>query len=143
MSGTNDIVRQYNYKLETGTVGTDDENIANILYNTNRMEMDASYSSSDEDELDNALGELFFTIADSKVHLKRFLDAHGSKINADTAAAVTAKFDSALAVVRGAREMEPSDTVEMSAAFGKIYKIFLDAVPGVLVLDAQAVGREG
>ena len=26
------IIRKYNYKLETGVVGTDDENIANILY---------------------------------------------------------------------------------------------------------------
>jgi hypothetical protein len=38
---------RYNYKLETGEVGSNDENIANALYTINRMETKAPYQFSD------------------------------------------------------------------------------------------------
>lgn len=55
----NTIIRQYNYRLETGTVGTDNENIAQILYNINRMEMKALFTSSDKEELNKVLDDFF------------------------------------------------------------------------------------
>lgn len=55
----NFIPRRYNYTLETGVVGTDDENIANILYNINRMEMKASFLSETRGDMQDALGDVF------------------------------------------------------------------------------------
>ena len=136
----NSIIRKYNYKLETGTVGTDDENIANILFNINQMEKNASYVSSDIQELDNALGELFFMIVDAKVHLKRFLNTCENKTKTDTVDAVSVAVDNAMQIVGDARS-DQTDTAKMSEALLKVYKGLLDIVPHILVLDAQAVGR--
>ena len=134
------MLRKYNYNIETGTVGTDDDNIANILYNINRMEMRKSYSCSDLKELDRTMGELFFMISDSKVHLNRFLKIFGEKVNADTVNVIITALDNALQTVRTAREDE-SDTVKMCTAFPDVYQNLLEIVPTVLDLDNQAVGR--
>ena len=138
------ILRKYNYRLETGTVGTDDDNIANVLYNINRMEMTAEKEADDfddEDELDEALGDLFFMLADIKVHLTWFLEASGDKTNAGTARAVIAVFDEAIEDVRSVRSDQTDDMEEMAAAFPKVYKKLLAIVPSVLDLDNQATGR--
>ncbi len=37
------IIRMYNYRLETGKVGTDDANIESVLYTINLMEMPYIY----------------------------------------------------------------------------------------------------
>ncbi len=134
------IIRMYNYQLETGTVGTDDENMATILYNINRMEMNNPYIFSNVQELNDDLDELFFMIAEAAVHLGRFLDISGDKVEADTAVAVTAAFQEAIQIVRDSRSDE-ADTAKMSAAFPKVYKKLLDQVPSILALDAQAAGR--
>jgi len=137
----NTIIRKYNYRLETGTVGTDDDNIATILYNINRMEMRKSFTSSDAQELDKALGNLFFMIADAKVHLIRFLKIFGDKTKEDTVQTVMAALDDAIETVRNARLDKTTDMAKISAAYPKVYKNLLDIVPSVLALDAQAVGR--
>ena len=133
------ILRKYNYRLETGTVGTDDDNIASILYNINRMEMNVDFETDDDEELEETLGQLFFMVVDTKVHLDNFLEIFGEKINADTAAAVIAVLDGAIEDIRAAREM--NDKEKCLAVFPKVYKKLLDTVPSVLALDAQAVGR--
>lgn len=134
------IIRKYNYKLETGIVGTDDENIANILYTINQMEIKASFTSSDMQEVNNALGELFFMITDIKVHLNRFLKASGSKTETDTINAVVVASDDAMQIVHNAG-LDQTDTTKMTAAFPQVYKKLLDIVPSILALDAQAAGR--
>lgn len=135
----NTIIRKYNYKLETGTVGTDNENIANILYNINRMETNVPYSFSNIEELNDDLGELFFMIVDAKVHINRFINAYGGKIEADIAGIAITAFDDTMQIVRDA--MDQTDTAKMSAVFSEVYKKLLDVVPSILALDAQAVGR--
>lgn len=132
----NTIIRQYNYRLETGIAKTDDENVANILYNINRMEMKASFTSSNEEVSDKALGELFFMITDAKVHLNRFLKIFGSKTDADTVDTVVAALNEAMQMVRVARQ--ETDTAKMVPIFPTVYKKLLDIVPFVLALDAQA-----
>jgi hypothetical protein len=144
LENSNYIVRKYNYRLETGTVGTDNDNIANILYNINRMEMKITFASSDLPTLDKALGELYFMISDSKVHLNSFLEVFGSKTKTDTVGAVAAALDGAMEDADNAIEMscaDQVDTVKICAVFPKVYKALLDIVPFVLALDAQAVGR--
>jgi hypothetical protein len=50
---------RYDYRLETGTVGTDDENIANVLYNINCMETKAPYIFSSVKDQNEDMGKLF------------------------------------------------------------------------------------
>jgi len=134
------MLRKYNYNLETGTVGTDDDNIANILYNINRMEMRKNYSCSDLKELDRTLGELYFMVSDSKVHLNRFLKIFGEKVNADTVNEIVTALDNALKTVSAASKERP-DTTKMCMGFSLVYQNLLEIVPLVLTLDDQAVGR--
>ena len=133
------IIRKYNYRLETGTVGTDDENIANVLYNINRLEMKKNFSSSDMDALSKALGQLFFLVGDAKGSLLDFLDVHGDKTQADISDKVIAAFDYAIKLLDDVDD--ETDTAKVSAVFPEVYKVLLDIVPSVLALDAQAVGR--
>ena len=134
------MLRKYNYNLETGTVGTDDDNIANILYNINRMEMKKYFKTSNVQELDKPMGELFFMVSDSKVHLNRFLKIFNEKVKADTVNIVITALDNALQTVRDSRKDE-TDTEKMCSAFPAVYNILLEIVPAVLELDGQAVGR--
>ena len=144
MENNNSIIRKYNYNLETGTVGTDDKNIANILFNTNKMEKRVSFTTSDLDVLKKALGELFFMITDSKVNLFDFLEIFESKTNADTVKMVTFSIDDAMkkskAATREACSVEP-DIAKICEVFSEVYNIFLKNIPHVLALDDQAVGR--
>ena len=136
------ILRIYNYRLETGTVGTDNKDISHVLYNINKMEMTAESEADDfddEEELDEELGKLFFMLADIKVHMTYFLEAFDGKTNSDTARAVIAVFDEAIEDVRASRRAD--DMEIMAEAFQKVYKKLLDIVPSVLELDKQAAGR--
>jgi len=132
------IIRKYNYKLETGVVGTDDDNIASILYNINRMEMRVSFTSSDREELDRETGHLFFLIVDAKVHLLRFLKIFDNKVEADTVNTLMETLDESIETVRADRTSSPD---KMSALFATVYYKLLNTVPTVLALDAQATGR--
>jgi hypothetical protein len=136
------MIRQYNYRLETGTVGTDDENIAQILYNINQTEMYAGFASSDRKKLDDTLGKVFFLIVDAKVHLKRFMEASNGKADADTASAIGDACSAAIAAIREVRIMVDEAELEtIYAVFPKVYKMLLAIVPPVLALDAQTAGR--
>jgi len=132
------IHRKYNYHLKTGTVGTNDNNIANVLYNINQMESRVSFTSSYLQDLDNALCELYFMIVDAKVHLNRFLNTSGKKAGDNIANEVFMALDDAIQIVRDARDKVP-DTTTMSSSFPRVYKKLLDIVPSVLELDDQSV----
>lgn len=136
----NFIPRRYNYTLETGVVGTDDENIANILYNINRMEMKASFLSETRGDMQDALGDVFFMITDSKVHLNRFIKEFSEKLNPDTTAAVTTAVDNALETVRAA-ETPDSDPNDLHSAMLSAYKKLSAVIPFLQALDDQAVGK--
>jgi len=144
MENNNSIIRKYNYNLETGTVGTDDENIANILFNINKMEKRISFKTSDLEELKRALGELFAIITDTKVHLNRFLKIFSNKIKEDTVNEITSILDNAIkksnAATRESFSPEPNSE-KICEVFSEVYYIVLEAVPFVLALDDQAVGR--
>jgi len=138
------MLRKYNYNLETGTIGTNDDNIANILYNINRMEMDKFYSSDDLKEIDEDLGELFFMIAESRVHLNRFLKISGEKVKPETVQTVSAALENATQTVRESRldgRMNEANTEQLCTVFTTVYENLLAIVPAVLELDDQAVGR--
>ena len=133
------VIRKYNYRLETGTVGTDDDNIANILYNINRMEKNVDFETDDNEELEETLGQLFFMIADTKIHLTSFMENFGEKSNAGTAAAIMVVLDEAIEDVRNVWDM--TDKEKCFKLFPKVYKKLLNTVPSVLALEAQASGR--
>jgi len=138
------MLRKYNYKLETGTVGTNDDNIANLLYNINRMEMDKSYIFTDTDEMDEDFGELFFMLSESKVHLNRFLEIFGKKVNEENANIISTAFSDAMQVVRNARldiRTDESKAEKACLVFTTVYENLLAVVPVILALDDQAVGR--
>ena len=144
MENNNSILRKYNYNLETGTVGTDDENIANILFTFNKMEKRISYKTSDLEELKRALGELFFLITDCKVSLNRFLKIFGDKIKEDTLNEITTILDNLTEISRAATRKAVSpepDMEKICEVFSEAYHVALKAVPFILALDDQAVGR--
>jgi len=142
MENKNSIIRKYNYNLETGTVGTDDDNIAAILFNINKMEKRISFKTSDLEELKRALGELFAIITDCKVYLNRFLKIFSDKIKEDTVNEITSILDNAMKISRAAtREACQPNMEKICEVFSEIYYIVLKAVPFVLALDDQAVGR--
>ena len=138
------MLRKYNYNLETGTVGTNDDNIANMLYNINRMEMKKSFSTTDVEVLKEALGELYFMTVDSKVHLNRFLKLFGEKVNADTLGTVLAALDESMKIADETIDdscANQPDTEKICEVFPTVYKKLLNIVPSILALDNQAVGR--
>jgi len=144
MDNNNSILRKYNYNLETGTVGTDDENIANFLFNVNNMEKRISFKTSNLEELKRALGELFALITDCKVHLNRFLKIFSNKVKEDTVNEITSILDNAMkfsnAATREACSPEPN-MEKICEVFSEVNYIVLKAVPFILALDDQAVGR--
>ncbi|MGN1078649.1 MAG: hypothetical protein ACI4TE_00590 [Alphaproteobacteria bacterium] len=137
----NFIPRRYNYTLETGVIGTDDEDIANILYNVNRMEMKASFFSEQREEMEESLSDVFFMIADSKVHLGRFMNAFEDKLDQETLSTVKTTLDEALKITRAA-EASNVDLNAIHSAMLFAYKRLLSAVPFIHALDNQAVGKD-
>lgn len=137
----NFIPRRYNYTLETGVIGTDDEDIANILYNVNRMEMKASFFSEQREEMEESLSDVFFMIADSKVHLGRFMKSFENKLDQKTLTTVKATLDEALKITRAA-EASSMDSNAIHSAMLFAYKRLLSAVPLIHALDNQAVGKD-
>ena len=133
------IIKKYNYKLETGTVGTDDDNIANVLYNINRLETKISAIPTDAQKLGERLGEVFYMVSDALTHFLAFLE--NGKIEENNAALVSVRsaFQSAVDVIEKAKENE-SDTAKTAAAIPAVYKTLLGIVPSVLELDAQVKG---
>ena len=132
------ILRKYNYRLETGTVGTNDDNIANLLYNINRMEMRVSYSFSNMEVYDKDMGNLYFMVSDMKVHLNLFLEVFGDKVNSDTLKTVTAALDEAMKSTSDIIDYscsESPDTAKLCEIFPAVYKKLLAIVPAILALE--------
>lgn len=134
------IPRQYNYVLETGAVGTDNEDIANILYNINQMEMKSSFLSDDKNEMDATVGDVLFMISDSKIHFKKFFDKNSEKLDSKNVEAVQTALDGALKIIRTAEDPN-IDVNAIHPALLFAYKKILPVVPILLSLDDQALGK--
>ena len=130
-------LRKYNYRLETGEVGTDDDNIANVLYNINRMEINAYTDFDDVKEVDKALAELYDLMGTSSAHLNLFIQMFGDKVDNYCVQAVTSVFGSAIRIVKEARA-KSSDFEQKSDVFPTVYKMFLDIVPLIIAIDEEA-----
>ena len=131
------VLRRYNYNLETGAVGTDDNNIATVLYNINRMEIEAYTEFFDEEELNEALDDLYDLMGKSSVHLNRFIETFGDKVDNYCVQAAISVFGSAVRFVREARS-ETADFAKKADIFPTIYKKFLDIVPLIVAIDEEA-----
>ena len=137
------MLKKYNYNLETGTVGTNDDNIANILYNINRMEMKVSFTTSNVEAFQKANGELFFMVIDSIVHLYDFLEVFNNKVDTDTVNAILTTLEEARKITKSATVQSLAQQVDMSKlceVFPAVYKKLLALVPTVILLDEQAIG---
>ena len=135
--------RKFNYNLETGSVGTDDEYIANILYNINRMEMKANYKTTNIEELKKALGELFFICTDSKVNIFDFIEANSDTTDNDLTESIVATMDEAMKKSKAAtREActPNADPEKICEVFVDVYKMMLGIVPTILLVDDQSKG---
>jgi hypothetical protein len=135
------MIWQYNYNLKTGAVGTNDGNLAKILYDINRLEVIAPFTH-DVDELDGVMGQFFFMILGMEVAIDDFLEINGEKLSKDTVGRVNAAFDEAMTIVRDNRYDEedenPVSAEQMRKAFSDAHNIILDAVPHILDLEQQA-----
>jgi hypothetical protein len=129
------MFKKYNYALETGIVGTNDENIASILCYISQIEMRASFASSSPQKLDSALGELYFMITDSKVRMGRLLKTLCGKADICSARAIIQTLDESTRIVREARSAQ--DCLKKSAAISSVYEKLLAAIPCILSLDAK------
>ncbi|MBR1778834.1 MAG: hypothetical protein IJ752_09680 [Alphaproteobacteria bacterium] len=134
----NIIPRKYNYNLETGTVGTDDDDMANILYNINCMEMKASYESDDVNDMQTTFGESFSMVTEAAEHLDNFIENHKEKLRSDTIDDAELFLSEAVVILD---DVEPPQTdIElMSNSIKAAYQKMLDAVPSLLKLDEQAI----
>ena len=137
---TDFIPRRYNYTLETGTVGTDNQDIANILYNVNPMEMKASFSSKAKEEMEDTLADALFMVTDCKVHFKRFVQDFSEKLNNDDVVAYNSDLDSSLKIIRAA-ETSDIDINAIHSAILFAYQKMLAGVPRLIDLDDQSLGK--
>ena len=134
------MIYQYNYNLKTGTVGTNDGNLASILYNINRLEV-ITPITSDPIELDDVLGEFFFMISSMEVSFDKFLKERREKTCEDTVARINSAFDNAFNTIREGRYDEedenPVNAEQMRKAFSDAHKSVLDVVPDIVSLEEQ------
>ena len=136
----NFIPRKYNYTLETGVVGTDNENLANIFYNINRMESKASFFSDSREDMDDALSDVFFMITDSTVHFNRFIKEFGEKLDQTTVSGITDVLGKALDTVRFDETTDISSEM-IHSAIRSVYADLLSVVQNLCLLDNQSVGK--
>lgn len=134
----NVIPRKYNYQLETGVVGTDDNDMANVLYNINRMEIKAAYEGDDIDDMRLAFGEAYSMTIEAADHLDDFIENHNGKLNPETVEKAQFLLSDAVVVLD---DVEPpqTDMELMSAAMKNAYQKMTEAVPFLVSLDEQSL----
>ena len=134
----NVIPRKYNYNLETGTVGTDDDDMANILYNVNRMEIKAAYDTDDLEDMQKSFGEAFFMTVDSGVHFNRFAEKNTRIQESPSFKTAKNAIEEAVKII-GAVTPPQTDISLMRNSVQKAYQLLLTAIPSLIDLDNQAV----
>ena len=117
------VPRQYTYSFRTGVVTTDNERLANVLYNINQI--DAKLTQSFED----AAGDAFFLLIDAKINLEDFVRENGLT---SQSAVVENALDKAAEAVKNA------DTL---ADLESMYLMLLETVPVLRNLSDEADGE--
>ena len=134
----NYIPRMYNYTLETGTVGTDDEDMASILYDINRMEMKATSDTDDVNDMKVAFAEAFSMALDAAKHLDGFIASRKGKLVPALVEDVQLAFSEAIVIMDDVPAPQ-TDAEAMSASVKAAYRKMLDVVPSLLTLDDQSL----
>lgn len=135
-----EILRKYNYKLSVGPVGTDDDNMAGVLYGINKMEAPAATVSDDPATMIQTVNDVFTLVTDCKVSLGRFGSAYKNKIDQNVFSAVSDVFS--------AEQKKLMDAFVALAPAGECVKILagsyrniLSTVPSLQKMDDQAAGK--
>ena len=132
------IPRKYNYNLETGTVGTDNDDMASILYNINRMQIKASYETNAVNDMRLTFGESFSLTIEALEHLQHFIESHKEKLSAEIVNAAQIYLSEAVVVLD--KVLPPQTDIElMSSSIKTAYQKMLSAVPSLLQLDEQSL----
>ena len=136
----NYIPRLYNYNLETGTVGTDNEDMANILYSINRMETTAAIKSEDHTAMIKTVNDAFTLLTDCNVSFDDFNNANKDKIDQSVFSAVSTVFSAEQKKLMNAFvTLAPAD--QCAALLTDSYRNVLSVIPSLQKLDDQAAGR--
>lgn len=131
------IPRQYNYTLSTKTVGVDDNRLASVLYNINRMEMKSEYETENKNKALEALGETLYMVADCVMHMETFAEEKNDKVDQQTVKAVLSKLKAIALSLREAG-MDNVATADMCRALQQSSKQALSVVDDIVKLDEQA-----
>lgn len=136
-----EILRKYNYKLASGPVGTDDDNMANVLYSINRMETPAAVQSDEPAVMTATVNDVFTLVTDCKVSLDRFNAAHKDRIDQSLFQSVTDRFSAEQKRLMNAFVLmtPPAQCVELLT---DSYKNILATVPSLQKLDEQSFGNK-
>ena len=125
---------QYNYNLSTGTVGTDDDDLASVFYNINRMEMKSEYETENSDRAIEALGETLFYVSDILVHFDAFAEKRTNETDAQKVRKIRSTFKSIALSLREAA-MEGSTVRDMCKTLHDVSKQSLSVVDDIVALD--------
>ncbi|MBO4644563.1 MAG: hypothetical protein J5716_08165 [Alphaproteobacteria bacterium] len=132
-----EILRKYNYKLSGGSVGTDDDDMANILYSINKMETPASIQSEDSSVMTASVNDVFTMLTDCKVSLDRFNTAHKDRIDQNLFQTVLNQFSAEQKRLMDAFVLlaPPAQCITLLT---DSYKNILATVPSLQKLDEQS-----
>jgi uncharacterized coiled-coil protein SlyX len=149
-------MRKYNYRLETGAVGTNDDDIACFLYNINQIEMYTPFSFNNIEEFKKAFSQLTFHTFKAREGLNKFFENFKMKLKIETSDEVIKELEnvtSKLAFVFGIILKQTIDEnneyilngepnmERISRLFNELYSKLLNIVPKIIELDDQSVGR--
>ena len=136
-----EILRKYNYKLASGPVGTDDDNMANVLYSINRMETPAAIRSEEPSVMTGSVNDVFTLVTDCKTSLDRFNTAHKDHIDQNLFRSVLNLFSAEQKRLMDAFVLliPPEKCVQLLT---DSYKNILATVPSLQKLDEQSVNNK-
>ncbi|MBO4519627.1 MAG: hypothetical protein J5787_00295 [Alphaproteobacteria bacterium] len=137
----NTIPRKYNYKLKTGAVGTNDNNMANILFSINKMETPTSIQSEEQAVMTGLVNDALTLLTDCKVFLDRFNTAHKDHIDQTLYQSVSDLYSAEQKRLMDAFILlTPPD--QCAALLTDSYKNILATVPSLQKLDEQSIGNK-
>jgi len=125
---------QYNYTLSTGPVGTNDDDLAAVFYNINRMEMKSAYETKNKDRATEALGETLFYVSDILTHFDGFAEKKADGIDAQTVKKIRSTFKGIALSLREAG-MEGSTAQDMCKTLRDVSERSLAVVNDIAALD--------
>jgi hypothetical protein len=131
---------QYNYRLKTGEVGTNNENIANALYNINRIETLVPYQFSNGKSQMEDKAKLFSMVVDANVNIYKFLEIFRDRADSGAAKKVMTAFDECINMIESAMDSDNAVLNVEWLGFEVVYQHLLGIVPTILELDKSKDG---